>query len=113
MSDNDDNREQGDPYRYANTNSLTVFLYAASAALVVLLVMWSAWRWLDTATREDRIAEPPDLKGVVERIETTGREIARDGRDKLSDAKADHGISNEKSDDDQTVDDTVDDGVLH
>ena len=113
MPENDDNQEQGDAYRYANTRPFTVFVYAASAALAVLLVMWWAWQWLDTATREDRIADPPDLKGVVERIETKGREIARDGRDKLSDAKGDRGLASENAEDDEPVDDAVDDGVLH
>ena len=64
-------------YDYGRTRSGSVFGPAAVAALVALLLMWGAWIALQDATESDRLAEPPDLKGVVEAIEDGGRDAVR------------------------------------
>ena len=77
-------------YNYGKTRAGGVFALAGVAAAVALLLVWGAWSTLDDATREHRLAAPPDLKNVVEkvedkaraaadRIEREGRAAARDG----------------------------------
>lgn len=71
------------PYRYGNTRPLTVFLLALSAAVAAIALVYAAWVGLTDATESQRLAEPPDLKGVVARTGAEGRELIRDVREDL------------------------------
>ncbi|MDP4575663.1 hypothetical protein Q9K02_10985 [Qipengyuania sp. G39] len=56
-------------YDYGKTRAGGVFALAGVAAALALLLVWGAWSTLEDATREHRLAEPPDLKNVVEKVE--------------------------------------------
>ena len=69
-------------YRYGNTRPLTVFLLALIAALAAIAVVYGAWAGLNDATQSQRLAEPPDLKGVVAHV-SQSRELVHDLREDL------------------------------
>ena len=91
-------------HNYRNSRPFLVFGLGGLASLGALSMVWGPWSFLEDATREERIAQPPDLKRVVERIENRGRAAAT----ALSDAdEGDRRLAGEESEDDQAVDESV------
>lgn len=85
-----------------------VFGLAAVAAAGALGLVWGAWTVLDRATESERVANPPDLKRVVDTIAESGREIAgRDSRNRSDRDDRDAGLGSENAEDDGAVDDTI------
>lgn len=62
-------------YSYENSRPFAVFALAAAATFGVLGLTWSAHAALTQAAAEQRIAPPPDLKKVVERVEDTAQTL--------------------------------------
>lgn len=79
-----DGEAENGAYDYGRTRSGGVFALAGLAAGGALLLIWGAWSTLATATEQERIAQPPDLKHVVEAISDKsikmGKRVAREGR---------------------------------
>lgn len=71
------------PYRYAKTKPARVFLFALLAAVGAVSLVGAAWAYLEGATEKNRLAEPPDLKGVVESASKGGKQIVGSVRDDL------------------------------
>ena len=69
-------------YRYRNTRPGSVFLLAATAALIALALVWTGWTAIGSATEAEKLAPPPDLKKTVARIEAT----AAAGRERIAEA---------------------------
>lgn len=57
-------------YSYDNSRPLSVFALADAATLGVFGLTWGAHAALKEAAAEQHIAPPPDLKKVVERVES-------------------------------------------
>ena len=74
-----------DAYRYANTRPLAVFALALTAAVMAVAVVAAAWSGLAQATESERLADPPDLKSVVETTGAKGRDLMQGVRDDLRD----------------------------
>ena len=75
-------------YSYGRTKSGGVFALAGLAAGGALLLVWGAWSTLEAATLNNRIAEPPDLKKVVEKIEVGSSDLTyRTGKAHRADAR--------------------------
>ncbi|RJY09251.1 hypothetical protein [Aurantiacibacter aquimixticola] len=73
-SDGDDQR----PYRYANSRPIKVFALAWVAALGALGAVWVAQTSLEQAAQAGTIAQPPNVKDMVERLEHGAEARARD-----------------------------------
>lgn len=54
------------PYRYRNSRPFKVFGLAMAAAIGVLLPVWGAFHFLQDSVEEERLAEPPNLKELVQ-----------------------------------------------
>ena len=74
-----------DAYRYANTRPLAVFALALTAAVMAVALVGAAWSGLAKATESERLADPPDLKSVVETTGAKGRYLMKGVRDDLRD----------------------------
>ena len=95
-------------YNYRNTRPLGVFGLAGIAAFGALSVVWAAWSTLEAATRDQRLAEPPDLKHVVQSIESKARAAVPAASGSASDAQEGEArLAGENPDDDQSIDDAV------
>lgn len=99
---------------YANSRPLLVFSLAALAAIGAVGAVYGTWSALDTATQEDKIAEPPNLKNVVATIGEESRDLAKDAKVRLSKGQEDvERLAREDSGDDQAVNQSVGNAVLH
>ena len=95
-------------HNYRNTRPLAVFGLAGFAAFGALSLVWAAWSTLEAATRDQRLAEPPDLKHVVQSIESKAGAVIPAARDSASDAQEGEArLASEDADDNQAIDDAV------
>lgn len=102
------------PYRYENTRPFKVFALAALAALAAVSLIWWAWTAINAAMLEDRIAEPPDLKNVVDNVVQGGRELgAAVPLRRLDGDENDGSLASKDADDEEPIDDPVDKGIVH
>lgn len=97
-----ENRSRGDPgdaYRYRNSRPFGVFGLAGLASLGALGLVWAAWSTIDDARQDERLAEPPNLKGVVENIEARARRVVPPANAASEADKSDRSLTGENSDD--------------
>lgn len=97
---NRSNDETGDAYRYRNSRPFGVFGLAGVASLGALGLVWAAWSAIDNARQDERLSEPPNLKGVVERIEARARAAVPAANAASETDESDRGLTGENSDDD-------------
>ncbi len=69
--------DTGGDYDYRRISSRSVFGLALLAAVGAVALLGGAWHTLETATEQEKIAEPPNLKQAVEKIEEKGKELTR------------------------------------
>ena len=108
MSQLEGRKGSHEEHRYTNLRAAKVFGLAAVAAGSALAVVWGAWSALDFATKNERVADPPDLKRVVDEITESGRELAARGKARASDRQeGDAGLRGEDAENHDAVDDTI------
>ena len=82
------NDKIAETYAYTRTRAGGVFALAGVAAGGALLLVWGAWATLDGATRNQRIASPPDLKSIVRTVEVKAEQVAgRAARENRAEAR--------------------------
>lgn len=72
-------------YRYRNSKPWSVLGLSIIASVIAVAVIAGAWSGLSSATEDDRIAAPPDLRKVVTKAGATGEKIVDDAKTALTD----------------------------
>ena len=76
-------------YRYRNSRPWSVLGLSIMASVVAVAVIAGAWSGLTSATDQERIAPPPDLRKVVSKAEQTGEKIVNGAKTALSEQRQD------------------------
>lgn len=76
-------------YRYRNSRPRSVLGLSIIASIVAVVVIAGAWSGLSSATDQERIAPPPDLRKVVYKAEQTGEKIVNSAKTALSEQRHD------------------------
>lgn len=108
LSQSEDGRRPNEEHRYTNLRPAKVFGLAAIAAGCAIALVGGAWSALDSATENERVADPPDLKRVVDEIAESSSELVARGKIRpLDREEGDARLRGKNAEDDSAVDDTI------